>query len=255
MDLSQASGVTETSDDGAAAGTAEDPAVAECRTTSGLYRLLGRCLEEEVDADLLALLRGSLAPALNEIGLGLDDEVLTGSTDAVLSTLAEEYTALIVAPGAVSPYRSVFETGCTFQEPCDEAVAAYREAGLEFRHRFSGEFPDHIGVMLGFVGRLAELEAACLEAGDAPGAKQWRARREAFLRDQLGPWAPGWCRRARMLANHAFYRRVLELTERVLWHDLRALAGRRRLGELERLNRRVPVRLDYDADFRKASGL
>lgn len=227
----------------------------QCRVVAGLYCLLGRCLEEEVDAEFLALVTGPLRPALMEIGLTPDDLLLQSDTDDAIAGLAEEFTALFVAPGAVSPYRSVFETGCTFQEPCDQVVAAYREAGLEFRNRYSGEFPDHVGVMLGFVGWLAEREVESLAAHDESAADAWRVRRETFLLEQLGPWAPGWCHRARILAQHAFYRQVLELTERVLWQDLQALADRRRLRELERLNRRAPARLDYDADFRKASGL
>lgn len=227
----------------------------EFRAVAGLYCFLGRCLEEEVDAEFLFLLTGPLRPALTEMGLVQDSLLLQSDMDSTIAGLAEEYTGLFVAPGAISPYRSVFEKGCNFQEPCDEASAAYRDAGLEFQNRHSGEFPDHIGVMLGFVGWLSEREAESLEADDESTAQDWGARRQAFLLDQLGPWAPGWCRRARILAQHDFYRQVLELAERLLWHDLQALADRRRLKELQRLNRRAPVRLDYDADFRKASGL
>lgn len=228
---------------------------AECRVAAGLYRFLGRCLEEEVDADFLALLNGPLLPALTEIGLVPGDSLLQNNTADVIGKLAEEFTALFVAPGAVSPYRSVFEKGCMFQEQCDEAVAAYREAGLDFQNRYSGEFPDQVGVMLGFVGWLADREAESIGTGDETAARTWRTRRERFLLEQLGPWAPGWCRRARILAKHPFYCQVLELAERVLWDDLRALSDRRRFKGLEQLNRRAPVRLDYDADFRKASGL
>jgi len=233
----------------------DDQRAAECRANAGLYCLLGRCLEEEVDAELLELLKGPLGAALAEVGLVLDETVAGTDPEDCIAKLAEEFTALFVAPGAVSPYRSVFEKGCTFQEQCDEAIAAYREAGLDFQNRYSGEFPDHVGVMLGFVGWLAEREAESLETADGIAAETWRARRQRFLVEQLGPWAPGWCRRARVLTRHSFYRQILELTERVLWHELRTVTDRRRLKELERLNRRAPVRLDYDADFRKASGL
>lgn len=261
MDLSQTTltgaqgGIVEHADGAASSIGGHEDRAKECRAVAGLYRLFGRCLEEEVDVDFLALLTGLLRPALAEIGLVLDGSLLQPDSEECLANLAEEYTALFVAPGAVSPYRSVFEKGCTFQEPCDEAIAAYRDAGLEFQNRHSGEFPDHVGVMLGFVGWLAEREAESLGAGDQSAAETWRGRRESFLLEQLGPWAPGWCRRARILAQHPFYRQVLELTERILWEDLKALADRRRLRELAQLNRRAPVRLDYDADFRKASGL
>jgi TorA maturation chaperone TorD len=119
----------------------------------------------------------------------------------------------------------------------------------------SGEFPDHIGTMLGFCGLLAEMEADTLAAGEAQRADELKVRRERFLVDQLGGWGPAWCRLAAEAAFNPFYKTVLKLTESLLWNELSRLVDRRRLGELAELNRREPKRLDYDADFRKASGL
>ena len=45
------------------------------------------------------------------------------------------------------------------------------------------------------------------------------------------------------------------MAEQALWSELEQRVERRRLRELAELNRREPKRLDYDADFRKASGL
>jgi len=142
-----------------------------------------------------------------------------------------------------------------FQAPSDEAVAAYREAGLDFRHRYSGEFADHIAVMMSFVAHLSERECEALETGDDNGADALREQRERFTIEQIGPWGPGWCRRARLLADHGFYRRILEFAERLLWREISQLADRKRMKEIIALNGREPITLDYDADFRKASGL
>ncbi len=144
---------------------------------SGLYTLLGRCLEGEVDAALLGILRGALGEVIGELGLELGADVMNAPERQVLDTLAEEYASLFVAPGAVSPFRSVFESGRLFQTQADIAAAAYREAGFAFQSIHSGEFADHIGVMLAFVGRLLNLEADALRAGDADAAAAWRARR------------------------------------------------------------------------------
>jgi TorA maturation chaperone TorD len=149
----------------------------------------------------------------------------------------------------------VFETGCMFKEPADRAIEAYRRAGWDYRRCMSGEFPDHIGTMLSFCGRLAEAEANALAGAELDRADELATLREAFLVDQLGGWGPGWCRLAADAAFHPLYKRVLHLTESLLWSELSRLVDRRRLRELVELNRREPRRLDYDADFRKASGL
>jgi TorA maturation chaperone TorD len=175
--------------------------------------------------------------------------------DVLIETLAEEFTGLFVAPGCISPYASVFETGCMYKEPADRAFEAYREAGWEYQRRMSGEFPDHIGTMLGFCGLLADAEAESLVAGELRRADELKGMRERFLVDQLGSWAPGWCHLAAEAALHPFYQGVLNLTEALLWSELAQIVDRRRMRELAELNRREPKRLDYDADFRKASGL
>lgn len=228
-----------------------------CRARAGLYRLLERCLADEVDRTFLGDLRGPLAAVLTDsaVGFAPDDDLFTAGAETLLDTLSREFNSLLVVPGAVLPYRSVFETGCMFQAPSDEAATAYREAGLSFRHRYSGEFPDHIAVMMSFVAHLSEHEADALEAGDDATAAKLRDQRERFTLDQIGPWGPGWCRRARSLADHDFYRRILEFAERLLWLEIGLLADRKRIKEIVALNGREPVVLDYDADFRKASGL
>jgi len=232
-----------------------DTRIEETRALARLYGLLSRCLEEEVDRDLLRLLRAGLGEALAEAGWKLDTNLLERPEDEVLEALAEEFTGLFVAPGGVSPYASVFETGCMYREPCDRATAAYREAGWDYERRMSGEFPDHVGTMLGFLGTLAGAEADAIERGDVQSAERARGRRNAFLLEQIGPWVPGWCGRASQAALLPFYRQLSQFAEQLLWQDLRAATDRRRLKELAALNQREPKKLDYDADFRKASGL
>jgi len=142
-----------------------------------------------------------------------------------------------------------------FQEPADRAERAYRLAGVVFRRRMSGEFADHIGTMLAFVGLLYQAEADALERRDLDDAQEQRSMRERFVLDELATWGPGWCRRARVAALHVFYQQILMLAEGVLWSELEALVDRKHLKQLAALNSRAPIVLDYDADFRKASGL
>lgn len=229
--------------------------IEEARGVAGLFGFLSRCIEEEADAELIDLVRGELRQHLAVSGLIFEDEFYAIPTDILVEELAVEYTGLFVAPGGVNPYASVVETGCMFKEPADRAADAYRQAGWDFQHRLSGEFPDHIGTMLGFYAKLAEAEADALTQGDISQADDSRKQRDKFLLQQLAEWGPGWCQRAATAALHPFYRRLLQMTEQALWLELEQLVDRRRLRELAELNRREPKRLDYDADFRKASGL
>ncbi len=229
--------------------------VAEASTLAGLFGFVSRCLEQEADARLINLIRGDLREPLESAGLVFAEDFHAATTESLVEILAEEYTGLFVAPGCISPYASVFETGCMFKKPTDKAIKAYREAGWDYRNRMSGEFPDHIGTMIGFCGLLAEAETECLTRGDIKGADDLKQKRDSFLVEQLGRWGPGWCQIAANAAHHSFYHTILTMAEQLLWSELSTLADRRKMRELTELNRREPKRLDYDADFRKASGL
>lgn len=237
------------------AAAPSDESIAEREALAGLYRLAARCLEEEPDRVLIQLLRGELREPLAAVGWHLDTDFLERPEDELLEALAEEYTGLFVAPGGVSPYASVFETGALFGKPCDRVMRAYREAGFDYQRRLSGEFPDHIGTMLGLLGHLAAEEAQASRLGDMAKAQLARQRHDSFLKDQIGRWGPGWCRRAAAAALTPFYRQLLQFTEQFLWDTLADVTDRRGLKELVALNQREPPRLDYNADFRKASGL
>jgi TorA maturation chaperone TorD len=231
------------------------PLVDALRTHAGLYRILGRCLESELDSELLTAIRGELAEALGEAGFDFGEEFQGASDKALLEQLAEEFTMLMVAPGASMPYASVAAEGAMFQDPAERAEAAYREAGYRFEQRHSGEFADHVGTMLSFIGLEMAAEAAAHERCDGAAAERHRSCWAAFLLKEVGPWAPGWCRRTSAAAMHPFYREVTRHLEQLLWDDLGWLADRKQLKRLADANRQEPPRLDYDADFRKASGL
>ena len=229
--------------------------IAELQAQSGLYSLLARCLEAEVDTGLLQVLRGPLRDTLDDLGLDLGRDVMDGPEEDVLAALAEEFSALFVVPGAVMPYRSVFETGRLFQPQADRATAAYREAGFVFRNVHSGEFPDHVAVMLAFVGQLLLRQAEATAADDSDAAELWHQRRVRFLRSQIGPWVVGWSRRAQGCARHQFYRAILELVEYAVWTDICRIADEKTLKRLVVANQKPLIRPKSDPEFRKASGL
>jgi TorA maturation chaperone TorD len=142
-----------------------------------------------------------------------------------------------------------------FQDPCDRAAHWYKENGFVFKHRYSGEFPDHAGTMLAFVSALFEREAQALENGSEDDAETIRQSRERFLIEEMGGWTPGWTRVAAKAAQHPFYQRMLDLTERVLWDELTQIVPPRRMRELTEKNAKGPTVIKKDPGFRKASGL
>lgn len=238
-----------------AQATAPHSDVEDLRAQAGLYAFLARSLEAEVDQPLLVALRGPLRDTLEELGIDLGDDVRSGDPQAALASLAEEFAALFVVPGAVLPYRSAYETGRLFQPQADLATAAYRDAGFDFRNVLSGEFPDHAAVMLAFVGRLFERQAEAVSADNIEAAAEWKFRRDHFLLHQIGGWAIGWSRRAQACARHPFYRSILALAEQVIWADIGDIADEKTLKRLVKSNRRPLVRQKTDHEFRKASGL
>ncbi|CAA6603666.1 hypothetical protein MTBLM1_110017 [Rhodospirillaceae bacterium LM-1] len=227
----------------------------ECKAQSALFRLLARTLEYEVDEAFLERLRGELQEPLAESGAPVPQDMLDGDANEIIANLAVEYTALFVQPGAISPYASVFETGSMAQVQCDRATRWYQENGFAFKHRYSGEFPDHVGTMLAFVSALFEREANALEQGDEALAEEIRQSRERFLIEEIGGWAPGWAKVAAQAAQHPFYEHMLNLTERVLWDELTQIVPPRRMRELTEKNARGPTVIKKDPGFRKASGL
>jgi putative dimethyl sulfoxide reductase chaperone len=229
--------------------------MSELAAKAGLFGFLGRCLEGEPDSALLDLIRGPMLEGLEQSGVHFSTQFLKAPGELLLSTLNEEFTCLFVAPGSISPYASVFETGRMFQEAADRALAAYERGGMVFQPVHSGEFPDHAGFMLGFYAHLLAREDGCLKAGQLDEAASFKTQREDFMLKEMGTWLSGWCRRARGYAMHEFYEQILSLAEAVVWDEVQTIATRQQLRELSALNQREPVKLDYDADFRKASGL
>ncbi len=227
----------------------------ECKAQAALFKLLARSFEYEVDNDFLEHLKGELCDPLAESGAELPEDMMADDPEKVIADLAVEFTALFVQPGAISPYASVFQTGSMFQQQCDRAANWYRENGFVFKHRYSGEFPDHAGTMLSFVSALFEREAQALEGGDEEKAEDVRQSRERFLIEEMGEWIPGWCKVAAQAAQHPFYERMLNLTERVLWDELTQIVPPRRMRELTEKNARGPTVIKKDPGFRKASGL
>lgn len=72
-----------------------------------------------------------------------------------------------------------------------EVRAWYQRYGLQIE-RLRSEPDDHLGLMLGFLGHLIELEAEALDDADAEKGAQLACDQEAFLVEHVLPWLPAW---------------------------------------------------------------
>ena len=96
---------------------ADSTSLTEYLAQASLFKLVGRVIEREIDYKLLHLLRTDLREPMEQVGVNADRVFFEMPETVVLEKLAEEYTGLFVAPGGISPYLSVFETGALYREP------------------------------------------------------------------------------------------------------------------------------------------
>lgn len=116
-----------------------------------------------------------------------------------LKDLQLDFWGLFEVPGKryLAPYESVYRkegwdrhgqpTGVLYGPSTGEVLRNYWQAGMQLAHDFL-DLPDHIGAEVGFMGYLAEREAAAWEAGDEAEARRFREWQQGFLREHLGVW-------------------------------------------------------------------
>ncbi len=182
---------------------------------SGLYGFLARVFQHEVTAETLARIREpDFRAALEAAGANIAEE-LPGSEDELLEDLAIEYTRLFIGPGRhVSPHASVHLGGeeGSLWGGSTVAVKRYIESlGFEFEPRYRG-LPDHVGVELELMERLARAEAEAWREGDGDAAVRCLEVQQTFLEQHMMKWLPGFCKKVADAASLAFYREMAELT-------------------------------------------
>jgi len=172
-----------------------------------LYVLFGRLLAGPPDADLYRRLRGGGLHALADLqGVDLSSDLLDEDDAlACASELSAEYARLgdLVSLRA-SDYRTDGE---------DPVVAISRFLALR-KLRATRDLPcDHLSVVLGIMGELAEAA----ERGDAPSRKLARD----FFRRHLGPWALAALAEVSTKAERRYYRGVAAMASAFLESERR----------------------------------
>ena len=191
----------------------------DAKGRSLLYRLLASLyLKEASDETLQILSSKEIVEALE--GLGVDAGKLSGPADhdgqkRFLDVLAEEYTALFILPGGVSPYESVRLKGLLCQDPEWKAREFYKRFGVIMREG-SSIFSDHIGMEFEFMSYLADKESAAWAAKDEQGAGAWREAQQEFFREHINKWVHMFMDELDKCAWHHFYKEVSVFTRKLI---------------------------------------
>lgn len=200
----------------ALAVSAPEDMAATALAGSGLYGFLAMVYQHEVTAETLATMREpGFRAALEAAGASIAEAALGRDRDELLEDLAVEYTRLFIGPGRhVSPHASVHlrvDGGSLWGESTAAVKRFIESSGFDFRPHYRGP-PDHVGVELELMERLARAEARAWQEGDGAAVARCLATQRSFLEQHLLKWLPGFCEKVAAAAALDFYREMAELT-------------------------------------------
>ena len=177
-----------------------------------VYLLLSTLLTEEVTPELLAILKSEMmAEAFGELDSDIACYLNDQEPQKLLKDLAEEYAALFIVPGGISPHESVRLHGMLNQKPAWEAEEFYRRCGLVMRDECR-LMPDHLGLELEFMGYLAGREAEAHAKQDEEEAAQLIGLQGNFFQNHIDNWAFSFLADLQRYAFHPFYKGLGSLT-------------------------------------------
>lgn len=178
------------------------------------YRLLAGVFAEEPQAAFLREFRSEVCLAsLAELGVNFADDFLAEQEEALLESLAAEYTMLFVAPGGFPPMESVRLQGGLQQSALNETRDAYAAEGFVVQSGRFAAFDDHLAVEMQFVAALLERQAEAQERDDADEARRLDKSIKRFWSKHLGRWVRGYAGLVEEAAAHSFYREMARLLD------------------------------------------
>ena len=154
-----------------------------------------------------------LAELFVQLELALDD-------DELLDELRVSYEALFGGAVRVAPYEGSYEADpIRSSRELADVAGFYRAFGAEPGGP-AAERADHAGCELEFLSFVAARRLEAAEAGEEEQADVCASAEDAFLRDHLGRWFPGFCREVAASADHVVYRLLALAGERFLVAEL-----------------------------------
>jgi len=224
------------------------------KSRSALYRMFGDLLYREVSEQWLAQFRSWMKPGWETMGCVFDED-MDLDTKQLKEALDAEFSTLWIVPGAIPRFESVFETGMVFQAPCDKVTEIYRSEGYAFDADAEKTFSDHAGVELEFLGHLLDKQANALADNNPEEAERVQKIYMSFLCKHAGTWVPAMMNYSIQTVEHSFYRELCKLILLFMESEFEEELPRREREHLMGIMDRKPAEVEYDADFRKASGL
>jgi len=203
-----------------------------------IYAFLSRIYEKEVTTDLLKEMISGKSPILRVEGLEEvpDEELREGlkklsgylkglkgrDLEQARLELAVEYANLFLGVKGKPPHpsESVYRSKdrLIMQEPMDEVLHAYWDAGVDKEKKFK-EPADHIAVELQFMAYLCRRTAEALEKNKKDEAKKYLRMQKDFLRNHLSLWVPPFVKDILETAEVDFYKGVAIITKRFVELD------------------------------------
>lgn len=196
------------------------------KARSEVYGLLATVFRAEPKAELIRQLKEEeTARTLEGLGFPVADCFPDVPEDQLLEDLAVEYTRLFVGPGPrISLYESVnANTGgrseaALWSERTVKVKNFIEGTGLSYARSFVG-LPDHVGVELEFMQRVAADEAEALLAGRDADAQTLFNIQRTFFSEHIGEWLSTLCDKVIANTREPFYESMAELSKAVVEFD------------------------------------
>lgn len=193
-----------------------------------IYWFFSRICEREIKDDFLKQLISMDNPLLKmafsldiedeEIREGLEDmkkyieEALKRDLREVELELAVDYANIFLGVkharekiGTPHPSESVYKTGLLMQEPYDEVLQAYWDAGVDVVKDFK-EPADHVAIELQFMSYLCRKASEALQRGDKENLMKFLKAQRDFLEKHILQWIPRLAKDILESADTDFYR-------------------------------------------------
>jgi anaerobic sulfite reductase subunit A len=204
------------------------------------YWFLSRICEKEIKDDFLKELISRNNPILKisdsldipdeEIKEGLNimkkyvENAIGRDLKEVELELAVDYANIFLGVKKKPPHpsESVYKTGLLMQEPYDEVLNAYWDAGVNVVKEFK-EPADHVAIELQFMSYLCRKAQEALEKNDKENLLKYLRMQKDFMEKHLIQWIPQLARDIQESADTDFYKGFGKILGQYIQHDKEAI--------------------------------
>lgn len=192
------------------------------RAYAALCFLVSRFFLETPSPELVRELRrlGCLVPESEN-----SRDTVKESDEEIAHQLAEECTRLFMA---APPYGSIYRVDDKYAGELHGSTSVAVQKYLEhfgFKLSHPGQIPDHLGVLLRFVGETLRAEVDAATVGKTTEIRQIRILRKDFIINFMKPWVKEYMNRVQSLQPSRILTELFTITGDLLELALPANAG------------------------------